>query len=444
MTPFTCPAARLASLPLGPSPTRVRQAPAHRRVAGARWSSGSATRHAASALTFQCAGIAVDFSKQRADARDAELLVALARERGVPAGHRATLFAGERVNVDRKAALRCTRRCAATSTCVVDGARRLPRDPAQPRAHARVRRGGAQRPVEGRQRASAFTHVLAHRHRRLLARPQARASRRCAAKPTGPRCASASNVDAAEFDDAIAGLDPRHHPRRRRLEDLHDAGDAGRTPLAAREWIAAALGDGADRQACGRCHREPHGRGANFGLPDCNVFPFATGSGGRYSLWSSVGLPIAIATRHGAIRADARRRPRGRPRIPLRPARAQRPGAAGARRHLEPQRAGHRDATRCFATPRASRACPRTCSSSRWNRTASASIVDGRGPSTSTPARSSGAAPRRRASTRSTSGCTRAPTRASCDFIVVRAPMGRHGEPPRDPARRMPARSPKR
>ena len=50
------------------------------------------------ALTFQCAGIAVDFSKQRITPETVKLLVDLARERDVPAGI-STLFAGEKVNV---------------------------------------------------------------------------------------------------------------------------------------------------------------------------------------------------------------------------------------------------------------------------------------------------------------------------------------------------------
>ena len=33
---------------------------------------------------------------------------------------------------------------------------------------------------------------------------------------------------------------------------------------------------------------------ARFGLPECNVIPFGEWVGGRFSLWSSVGLPIAI------------------------------------------------------------------------------------------------------------------------------------------------------
>jgi len=51
-----------------------------------------------SSLTFSCAGIAADFSKQRIDAQGLALLATLARERGVPQAIE-RLFTGERVNV---------------------------------------------------------------------------------------------------------------------------------------------------------------------------------------------------------------------------------------------------------------------------------------------------------------------------------------------------------
>ena len=49
------------------------------------------------ALTFACAGIAADFSKQRVTSETIALLVALARDRGLPAAIE-RLFAGERIN----------------------------------------------------------------------------------------------------------------------------------------------------------------------------------------------------------------------------------------------------------------------------------------------------------------------------------------------------------
>ena len=52
-------------------------------------------------LTFKCAGIEADFSKQRITPETVSLLVALARDRGVPAAIE-RLFTGERVNVTEK------------------------------------------------------------------------------------------------------------------------------------------------------------------------------------------------------------------------------------------------------------------------------------------------------------------------------------------------------
>src|SRR5512144_2590690 len=49
------------------------------------------------ALTCTCAGLAVDFGKQRLTRETIDLLAALARERGVPAMIE-RLFSGERVN----------------------------------------------------------------------------------------------------------------------------------------------------------------------------------------------------------------------------------------------------------------------------------------------------------------------------------------------------------
>src|SRR5258705_7298305 len=49
------------------------------------------------ALTFDCAGITADFSKQLVTAETLSLLAQLARERGLPAMIE-KLFAGERVN----------------------------------------------------------------------------------------------------------------------------------------------------------------------------------------------------------------------------------------------------------------------------------------------------------------------------------------------------------
>jgi len=241
------------------------------------------------ALTFECAGIAVDFSKQRVDGETVKLLTALARERDVPAGI-STLFAGEKVNVtEGRPALHMALR--GDEHVSVDGKDVYPEiqgNRERMRVFAEAVRNGQWKGANG----DAFTHVLALGigGSSLGPRLVIEAMR---GEADGPQVRFCSNVDAAEFDDAIRGLDPRTtlvviaSKTFTTQETMVNA-------LAAREWIAGTLGEG----AIARHFVAPtsnRSAAADFGLPDCNVFPFAEWVGGRYSLWSSVGLPIAIA-----------------------------------------------------------------------------------------------------------------------------------------------------
>jgi glucose-6-phosphate isomerase len=101
-----------------------------------------------------------------------------------------------------------------------------------------------------------------------------------------------SNIDGAAFDDAVKTLDP--------ATTLVVAASKTFTTLetlsnleAALEWLRAA---GVD---------DPHGRviavtaspeaAVNQGIDETRVLQFGEGVGGRYSLWSSVGLSAALA-----------------------------------------------------------------------------------------------------------------------------------------------------
>ena len=65
---------------------------------------------------------------------------------------------------------------------------------------------------------------------------------------------------------------------------------------AARAWLVQALGEAAVAQHFAAISAAPR-RAAEFGIPVERVFAFWDWVGGRYSLWSAVGLPIALA--HG-------------------------------------------------------------------------------------------------------------------------------------------------
>jgi len=103
----------------------------------------------------------------------------------------------------------------------------------------------------------------------------------------------AENLDPVSLDDALAGLDPATtlvvvaSKTFTTQETMTNA-------AAAKRWIVTALGEGAVARHFVAATAKAD-EAARFGLPECNVFPFGEWIGGRYSLWSSVGLPIAIA-----------------------------------------------------------------------------------------------------------------------------------------------------
>src|SRR5471032_1483432 len=109
-------------------------------------------------LTFSCAGIAVDFSKQRIDARTLALLTGLARECDLAAAIE-KLFTGERVNTtENRPALHTALR--GDEHVMVDGVDLRPgiqRDRERMRVFSEAVRAGQWKGATG----ARFTHVLA-------------------------------------------------------------------------------------------------------------------------------------------------------------------------------------------------------------------------------------------------------------------------------------------
>jgi glucose-6-phosphate isomerase len=102
-----------------------------------------------------------------------------------------------------------------------------------------------------------------------------------------------SNVDGADIADTLAALDPA-----RTLFIVSSKTFTTQETMAnaatARAWIAAALGEAAvgDHFAAVSTHLE---RVAAFGIRPDRVFGFWDWVGGRYSMWSAIGLSLAIA-----------------------------------------------------------------------------------------------------------------------------------------------------
>jgi glucose-6-phosphate isomerase len=240
-------------------------------------------------LTFSCAGIAADFSKQRIDARTLSLLVSLARECDLPAAIEA-LFMGARVNTteDRPALHTALR---GDEHVTVDGMELLPeiqRNRERMRVVSDAVRSGQWKGATGER----FTHVLAIGIGGSSLGPKL-AIEALRADADGPEVRFVTSIDAAEFDDAIVGLAPATtlvvvaSKTFTTQETMENA-------AAAKAWIVGALGPEALARHFVAATANSKAAVA-WGLPECNVFPFADWVGGRFSLWSSVGLPVAIA-----------------------------------------------------------------------------------------------------------------------------------------------------
>ncbi|MCX7339775.1 MAG: glucose-6-phosphate isomerase [Hyphomicrobiales bacterium] len=109
----------------------------------------------------------------------------------------------------------------------------------------------------------------------------------------GPRAHFISNIDGAHLSDTLKGLDPARtlvivaSKTFTTIETMTNA-------QSARRWIVAALGEAAvAAQFCAVSTALE--KVAAFGIPPGRVFGFWDWVGGRYSVWSAVGLPLMLA-----------------------------------------------------------------------------------------------------------------------------------------------------
>lgn len=113
-----------------------------------------------------------------------------------------------------------------------------------------------------------------------------------------------SNVDPSELEQTLATLDPSEtlfvvaSKTFTTQETLTNAN-------AARRWLAAGLSHCGDAALGGHfvAVTAAPSRAADFGIDPTAIFPFWDWVGGRYSLWSAIGLPIMLAIGAEGFRA---------------------------------------------------------------------------------------------------------------------------------------------
>jgi glucose-6-phosphate isomerase len=247
-------------------------------------------------LTVDAAGLFLDYSKNRLDARTLELLTDLARERGVEA-QRDAMYAGERINLtEHRAVLHTALRAPRENPLVVDG-----QDVAADVHHvldrmraftdavrAGVWLGHSGKPITDIVNIGIGGSDLGPKMVCLALRQY-----------THPRLALhfVSNVDGHDLDAALAKVNPETtlfiiaSKTFTTTETMMNA-------QSARAWfLQHASADALPRHFVAVSTNTEAIKA--FGIDPANMFPFWDWVGGRYSVWSAIGLSVMLAVGHG-------------------------------------------------------------------------------------------------------------------------------------------------
>jgi glucose-6-phosphate isomerase len=242
---------------------------------------------------FSCdaVGIHLDFSKQKANAETLRLLLALAQQQNFPQW-RERLFAGEEVNnTEDRAAGHMVLRAPAEAQMRINGENAVPMVHAELNrlyAFAEQLRSGAWRGHTGKRITDVVNIGIGGSD--LGPRMVCFA---LAAFADGPRTHFVSNVDAAQLTALLRKIDPettlwivtsKTFTTQETMANAH----------AARRWFLKCAGESAIAKhfvAVSTNQAEVE----KFGIATAEMFGFWDWVGGRYSLWSAVGLSIIIA-----------------------------------------------------------------------------------------------------------------------------------------------------
>jgi len=233
-----------------------------------------------------------DYSRQRVDARALQALFAMADELGLRA-RIAAMFAGGIINVtEQRAVLHTALRRRSRTPLLVEGKDVMPQVLAEREhmlAFAEAVRSGKLRSSTG----EAFNLVINIGIGGSDLGPAMAVEALRAHSHGGPRVGFASNVDGCQLADLLAGADPRRtlfiicSKTFSTLETLSNA-------RAARSWLVAALGEAAVPAHFAAVSVNAGAMDA-FGVHPDYRFAMWDWVGGRYSIWSSIGVSLAVA-----------------------------------------------------------------------------------------------------------------------------------------------------
>ncbi|MBN9027150.1 MAG: glucose-6-phosphate isomerase [Rhizobiales bacterium] len=235
-------------------------------------------------------GLLLDYSKNRLDTAAMVALLDLARVAGVEE-RRDAMFAGEKINVtENRAVLHVALRATPDESYVVDGKNVVEDVQSVLAAMSKFAEGVRDGSIAGT--GGRFTDVVNIGIGGSDLGP-AMVTRALSPYHDGPRLHFVSNVDGAHIHDTLADLDPATtlflvaSKTFTTIETMTNA-------ATARRWIVAALGEeavGAHFAAMSTAIDKVNA----FGIDASRAFGFWDWVGGRYSVWSAIGLPVMIA-----------------------------------------------------------------------------------------------------------------------------------------------------
>ena len=237
--------------------------------------------------------ILFDYSKNRITDKSMRLLLELAREARLPARITA-MFRGEKINTtEQRAVLHVALRNRASTPILVDGEDVMPkvnRVLAQMRTFSEAVRSGSRRGYSGKAMRDVVNIGIGGSDLgpKMVTR---------ALTPYGRpdlRLHFVSNVDGSDIAETLKVVNPET-TLFLIASKTFTTQETMTNARSAREWFLAAAGDPkavASHFAALSTNRQEV---ATFGIDPANMFGFWDWVGGRYSLWSAIGLPIALA-----------------------------------------------------------------------------------------------------------------------------------------------------
>ncbi|UVE17051.1 glucose-6-phosphate isomerase [Pseudomonas sp. LS44] len=244
-------------------------------------------------FTLSSCGLFLDYSKNLIDQQTRDLLVGLAREVNLQEAIEA-LFNGELLNASEgRPALHTALRRPVADRLNVNGVNVMPdvhrvlnqMTELVTRIHSGLWRGYSEKPI---------TDVVNIGIGGSFLGPQLVSEALLPFAKQGVRCHYLANIDGSEFHELSANLRAEttlfivSSKSFNTLETLKNA-------QAARAWYLAQGGTQDELHKHFIAVSSNRDAAVEFGIREENIFPMWDWVGGRYSLWSAIGLPIALA-----------------------------------------------------------------------------------------------------------------------------------------------------